>query len=72
MYAQYKISNSMRLFFLVSASFIWGGIALTGFTTVHWLLYLPATFFLFAVVTGICPGMILSNLILGRGRDASD
>lgn len=60
----YMISKSMRLFFLVSGSIIWTGIWLTGFDVVHWLLYVPAVFFAFAVVTGICPGIIISKLLM--------
>jgi hypothetical protein len=55
----------MRFFFLFTGSVIWLGIWLTGFGTVHWLLYVPAVFFTFAVVTGICPGMIISNMLFG-------
>jgi len=61
---EYKISHSMRLFFAVSGSIIWLGIWLSGFSAVHWLLYVPACFFAFAVITGICPGMIVSKLIM--------
>ena len=60
---EYLISKSMRFFFLVSASIIWLGIYLTGFNVVHWILYIPALFFTFAAVTGICPGMIFSKLL---------
>jgi hypothetical protein len=45
---------------------IWLGIWLTGFGKVHWLLYVPAVFFIFASVTGICPGMIVSNMLFGK------
>jgi hypothetical protein len=55
------MSKAQRFFFLVSGSLLWLGIGLTGFGTAHWLLYLPAGFFLFAAVTGICPGLILSR-----------
>lgn len=61
---KHKISRAMRLFFAVSGSIIWFGIWLTGFTVVHWLLYVPAVFFSFAVITGICPGMIISKTLL--------
>ena len=64
---KYRISNAMRFFFLVTGSLLWAGIWLTGFATVHWLLYLPAVFFLFAALTGICPGMIFSNMLFGKG-----
>lgn len=61
---KHKISKPMRLFFAVSGSIIWLGIGLTGFGVVHWLLYVPALFFTFAVVTGICPGLIISKALL--------
>ena len=65
------MSKALRLFFLVSGSVLWLGIALTGFRTVHWLLYVPAGFFLFAATTGICPGLIISRkLFPGRDRAA--
>ena len=57
-----KISSSMRFFFLVVSTVLWLGIYLTGFDVVHWLLYVPASFFVFAAVTGICPGIIFSKI----------
>lgn len=60
---EYRIGPAMRLFFAVSGAIIWSGIALTGFAAVHWVLYVPAVFFAFAVVTGICPGLIISRLL---------
>jgi hypothetical protein len=56
----------MRFFFLVAGSLLWAGIWLTGFAAAHWLLYIPAAFFVFAAATGICPGMIVSNLLFGE------
>ena len=53
-----KMDTSTKAFFLFSGLVLWSGIWLTGFEVVHWLLYLPATFFLISAVTGICPGMI--------------
>ena len=58
-----KISSAMRFFFLVIGSVILLGIWLTGFDTVHWLLYVPAVFFYFAAVTGICPGLAFSGML---------
>jgi hypothetical protein len=58
-----KISAAMRFFFLVVGSVVLLGIWLTGFNTVHWLLYVPVGFFYFAAVTGICPGLIFSGMI---------
>ena len=60
------IGKSMRFFFLFSGTVIWAGIWLTGFSVVHWLLYVPAVFFYFAAITGICPGIIFSRLIFGE------
>jgi hypothetical protein len=69
--SKYKISNAMRFFFVVASSMIWGGIWLTGFATVHWLLYIPAVSFAFAAATGICPGMIFSNMLFGKKDEKS-
>jgi len=66
---KYKINHAMRFFFLFAGSLLWAGIWLTGFATVHWLLYIPAVFFLFAAATGICPGIIFSNLLFGKRSD---
>ena len=62
----FLIAAPMRLFLLVTGSVIWVGIWLTGFHTVHWLLYVPAVFFIFAAVTGICPGMFFTRKIFGK------
>ena len=67
----YKASPQIRFFFFVSASILWAGLFLTGLEKVHWLLFIPPSFFLFAAVTGICPGLIISNLIFRkRGGDS--
>jgi len=57
------ISKSMRFFFFGSGLVIWLGIYLTGFNNVHWVSYFPAVFFIFAAITGICPGIIFSKRI---------
>ena len=62
------IGKAMRFFFIVVSLTIFAGIFLTGFKTVHWLLYVPPVFFLFAAATGICPGLIISNLLFGRQK----
>ena len=59
-------SRALRMTFLVIGALIWLGVWLTGFSTVHWLLYIPATFLTFAGVTGICPGLIINKLIFGE------
>jgi len=49
-----KVLKSMRLWFAFVAVLLWIGIYLSGFSNVHWLLYLPAAGFVFAAVTGLC------------------
>ena len=63
MMEKYKIGKSMRVFLLFVGVVLWCGILLTGFTVIHWIIYLPAVFFIFGGVTGICPGMALARLI---------
>ena len=60
-----KASTQMRVWFAFFGAVIWFGIFLTGFSIVHWLLYLPAVGMTFAAVTGICPSQITINKILG-------
>lgn len=62
----YKIDGAMRFFLLFVASLMGLGIWLTGYESVHWVLYVPVVFFLFAVITGICPGIIFSKLLFGK------
>ena len=69
---KYKLDKSMRFFLFVSGAFVWTGIWLTGFNVVHWILYLPAIFFTFAVITGICPGLIVSKLLFGEKSPSSN
>ncbi len=59
------VSKSIRLFFLIFSAIIFLGIFLTGFGNVHWFMYVPAVFSLFAAATGICPGMIITKKITG-------
>ncbi len=63
---EYRIGKSLRFFFLFAGSIVWAGIWFTGFPVVHWLLYIPAIFFYFAAVTGICPGLIISRRVFGE------
>jgi hypothetical protein len=60
----------MRVFLFIVSATIWAGIWLTGFDTAHWLLYIPAVFLLFAAITGICPGIMMSNRLFG-GKQGS-
>jgi hypothetical protein len=63
------IAPALRLFFFGSGTVIWIGIWLTGFATVHWLLYFPAVFFYFAAISGICPGIIISKIALPEKKE---
>ena len=65
----FMIGAPIRFFLLVVACVMWAGIWLTGFDTAHWLLYLPAVFFVFAAVTGICPGMFFSRSLFSKGSN---
>lgn len=57
----FQSSPAARLFFLVISLNIWLGVWLTGFGAAHWWLYVPGGFLLFAAVTGLCPGMIMTR-----------
>lgn len=62
--SKHVISSAMRFFFFFSGTVIWLGIWLSGFSAVHWLLYVTPTFFYFAALSSICPGLVLSRLVL--------
>ncbi len=51
--------TALRMTFLTVSALIFAGIALTGFSRVHWLLYVPAVMMFFAGATGFCPGLRL-------------
>lgn len=51
--------SAQRMLFFTVAALLFIGIWLSGWTQVHWLLYLPAGMLVFAGVTGICPGLML-------------
>lgn len=55
------IAKPLRFFFFVTSLVIWLGVYLTGFQTVHWVSYISAVFFMFAAITGICPGIVFSK-----------
>ncbi len=54
-----RASLEMKVWFALLGLIIWLGIYLTGFSIVHWLLYVPALAFIFAAITGICPSQLL-------------
>ena len=54
-----KVDKRMQQWFIGPALMLWTGIWLTGFDVVHWLIYIPAVMSVFALLTGMCPGMYL-------------
>jgi hypothetical protein len=60
--------SAMRMVFLSLAALILLGIWLTGFSTVHWLLYVPVAGLAFAGITGICPSYLLFNKLGFKGQ----
>lgn len=51
--------TAQRMLFLTMAILIALGIYLSGYKSVHWVLYIPAAALFFAAVTGVCPGLML-------------
>lgn len=64
------VGAPLRMFLFFVSAVIWLGIWLTGFNTAHWILYIPAAFLLFAAITGICPGFIMTSALLGKKPEA--
>jgi hypothetical protein len=60
-----KASAAMRVWFIFFAVLIWLGIYLTGFSNIHWLLYIPPAGLTFAGLTGICPSQIAVFKMMG-------
>jgi hypothetical protein len=60
--------SAIRVLFIFMAAFITAGIWLTGFNTVHWLLYIPPAALLFAGITGLCPGYMLFRKLGFKGQ----
>jgi hypothetical protein len=61
---EYMINSAaLRVTFILIGMFISLGIWLTGIDVVHWLLFLPAAFLIFAGITGICPSLIINKKI---------
>ncbi len=53
--------SAIRMLFIVMSLVIALGIWLSGYDQVHWLLYIPPIALMFAGITGICPGYIVSS-----------
>ena len=69
-----KVGAPMRFFLFFVSAVIWAGIWHTGFEVVSWILYIPAAFLLLAAITGICPGIIFSNMLFKKepGSEATE
>lgn len=63
---KFKSNAPLRVFYLFAASAIWLGIWLTGFTQASWVLYVPATTFVFAAATGFCPSLITFRKVMDQ------
>ncbi len=63
-----RLATPMRVWFILLGILLWLGIYLTGFSNVHWLLYVPAALFVLAGLIGICPSMILVNKMFGAKK----
>ncbi len=62
-------SKALRMQFIIIGILLWVGIWLTGFNTVHWFLYLPATLLPLAGIIGICPGLIFQKMLFKEMDD---
>lgn len=60
-----KASKSMRVWYAFVGAILWAGIYLTGFSNVHWLLYVPAAGFVFAAITGLCLSLTAISKMFG-------
>lgn len=63
---KYQMSNQMRAFLAVPTLVLWVAIYLTGFDRVHWMMYWVPVFFTFAIITKICPGLIVTELLFDK------
>jgi hypothetical protein len=67
-----KVEAPIRFFLFFLSAVLWTGIWHTGFSVASWILYLPAVFLLFAALTGICPGIMFSNLLFKNKSSSND
>lgn len=58
-----KVGAPIRFFLFTISAVIWAGIWHTGFDVASWILYIPAAFLLLAAITGLCPGIMFSNML---------
>ncbi len=57
------MSTALRVQFIIVALLVYLGIFLSGYTNVHWFLYVPVVALIFAGITGFCPGLRILRAI---------
>jgi hypothetical protein len=67
-----KVGAPIRFFLFFISAVLWAGIWHTGFAVASWILYIPAIFLLLAAITGICPGMMFSNMLFKDKPSSND
>ena len=66
-----KASKSMRIWYAFVGTILWAGIYLSGFSNVHWLLYVPAIGFIFGAITGLCLSLTVISKMVGFDTKAT-
>lgn len=66
-----KTHVAMRIWYAFFGLVIWLGIFLTGFSKVHWLMYIPGAGLIFAAITGFCPSQFAIFRLLGSKPEHS-
>ena len=61
----------MRIWYAFVGMILWTGIYFTGFSNVHWLLYVPAAGFILAAITGFCLSLTAISKTFGFTAKAS-
>lgn len=61
-----RMVSAQRMMYFSIAAVVFIGIMLTGFSNVHWFLYIPVVFLIFAGVTGFCPGLVFWSRIMHK------
>ena len=62
----FKASKAVRFFFFTTSIVAFIAIWLSGLNNVHWFSYFIPGIFLFAALTGICPGMLIFKKIFNE------
>lgn len=65
-------SSVQRLTFFNTSMLAFIGIYLSGYDQVHWFIYVVPVVYLFSAITGFCPGIAISKLMLRQGGITSN